>query len=418
MLFFAAVFSALSASAAWAGIDAASDGFGASIRTVGVVTRNYRSDALFGPGNRGDGSSGTILRLTDSRDAGFLKTEVHLVGSADWTDARTTGGFSGLSPVGGSDRYGSGGYLARGESGDWQGRLRLDRLNARLAMPFADLTLGKQAITFGQAYFWNPLDVFSPFDARSFDRDYKPGVTAVRLDIPLGGFAGINLVHAGDGKRMTGMYRNYCRDEQALLARMFAGLGGWDISIQGGRIYGGSQLGAGVAGELLGLEVRGESAWFWSRRRDFMPSIPGIRLIDDSFTGVAGLGRKVSEKVTVEAEYLYNGSGLPGNLDAAAIRMATGNTLHMGRHLAGGTVSWEALPLLSTRFAVIRSFSDGSSVFQPGLVLSVSDETELVAGAVFNLGRRPGMDGYGMPFLRSEFGSNPDGIYAEFKAYF
>ena len=39
-------------------------------------------------------------------------------------------------------------------------RLTVDRLNVRFDLASLDVTLGRQAITFSQAYFWNPLDVF------------------------------------------------------------------------------------------------------------------------------------------------------------------------------------------------------------------------------------------------------------------
>ena len=66
----------------------------------------------------------------------------------------------------------------------------------RCALPRADVTVGRQAITFGKAYFWNPLDEFLPFDARQIDRDYKAGVDAVRVDIPTSPFSGVNVVVA------------------------------------------------------------------------------------------------------------------------------------------------------------------------------------------------------------------------------
>ena len=48
------------------------------------------------------------------------------------------------------------------------------------AFRFAGLTIGRQAVSFGKAHFWNPLDVFLAFDPFQFDRDYKPGVDAQR----------------------------------------------------------------------------------------------------------------------------------------------------------------------------------------------------------------------------------------------
>jgi hypothetical protein len=61
---------------------------------------------------------------------------------------------------------------------------------------------------------------------------------------------------------------------------------------------------------------------------------------------------------------------------------------------------------------------------QPGLVWSLLDEVEVVAGALWSFGSRPAStpptigDPLGLAGLRSEFGSFPHVWYAEVKAYF
>ena len=398
-------------------------GPGSSLRMLNAGVVNYPSAAVFGGENRGDGVSEAIARLTVSgRPAGWAGYEVHALGSAGFS---TAGGaeLAGLSLIAGGHRYRVLSEEREWGDGDFRARLGLDRVNVKFAFPFADLTVGRQAITFGQAWFWNPLDVFSPFDPRSFDRDYKPGVDALRLDVPLGDFGGCNVVAVGGGTQAPdGGYGDACWlstwTGSALLGRVYGTVAGWDAAVQGGKVYGGYEAGAGASGEAGPLEARGEVSWFFSKASDSIPSNPSLSMLADSFTGVAGLGRRLTDKVSLEGEYLYNGAGLPGNLDAAAWRVATGNALHMGRHIAGFMVSWEATALLKTRLTCIYSFSDRSAALQPGLTYSVSDESELSAGAAINSGRRPSVAGSGLPFPRSEFGSNPDVYYIEYKVYF
>jgi len=397
----------LAAGEARAKEDAGSSGFGASLRSVAAATRNYDNPALFGAGNDSDGYSENILRLTaGGRPNDRIAFECHWVLSQDFFTAGRAAGVAGLGLSGTSDRYRVADMEASWGDGDSSGYSLVDRVNIKLSFPQADLTIGRQAITFGQTYFWNPLDVFSPFDPRSFDRDYKPGVDAYRLDLPMGSFGGGNIIYASN---WTG---------NALLVRLFGEILGWDLAVQGGKVCGGNEVGTGASGEAGPLEVRGEASWFFSKMDDPIPSSPSVKLLDDSFTGVAGLGRKITPEVGVEAEYLYNGSGLPGNLDAAAERVAAGDALHMGRHLAGVSVSWQAMPLLQTQLACLWSFSDRSLALQPGLTYSISDESELVVGALLNSGRRPSTDASGMSHLRSEFGTNPNVFYAEYKVYF
>jgi len=394
--------------------------FGASLREVGAGIRNYPNDAMFGPDNPSDYYSESILRLTASgfgiKDRpGLGVFEFHLVGGMVKTSATALSGLGGLSQSSTSRRYRDDiwWYGKTWNESEAMYYLDLDRSNLKFPLSFGDLTVGRQAVTFGQTYFWNPLDVFNPFDARSFDRDYKPGVDVIRLDTPLGDFAGMNLVVASYGGGSGSEYRN-----NVFLFRCYGDVDGWDMAFQGGQIYGGNQFGGGLSGEACSLEVRGEAVWFKTKIDDQVPGNPGLKILDDSFTGVFGLGRKMTSGITVEAEYLYNGAGIPGDLNAAAVRVASGNALQMGRHLAGVSVSWEAMPLLTPRLACIGSFSDGSRALQPGFTYSLSNESELVAGAIINLGRRPGTGGGGGPKIRSEFGTNPDAGYLEFKIYF
>ena len=392
--------------------------WGASIRDVGAGIKNYPNSALFGADNPGDYYSETIIRLTASNIGNALffpgLVEAHLVGGMVKSSASVQSGLGGLSQVFSGRRYRTSRELFERKTWNETGAvyyLDLDRANFKYSFAIGDLTMGRQAVTFGQTYFWNPLDVFNPFDARSFDRDYKPGVDVIRLDTPLGDFAGINLVVASYGGSPE--YKN-----NVFLFRCYGDMEGWDMAFQGGQIYGGNQFGGGLSGEACSLEVRGEAVWFKTKIGDQVPERSGLKMLDNSFSGVFGLGRKVTSKITVESEYFYNGAGVPHDLDAAALRMASGNSLQMGRHLAGISVSWEALPLLVPRLACISSFSDGSRAIQPALTCSLSNESELVAGAVINMGKRPGSGPGGETRLRSEFGANPDAYYMEIKLYF
>jgi hypothetical protein len=60
----------------------------------------------------------------------------------------------------------------------------LDNAFLRIKLPQFDVTLGKQQISTGSGYLWNPTDLFNQKDL--FDPTYEqPGHNAIRLDIPL-----------------------------------------------------------------------------------------------------------------------------------------------------------------------------------------------------------------------------------------
>ncbi|MFC1476875.1 hypothetical protein ACFL6L_00235 [candidate division KSB1 bacterium] len=61
----------------------------------------------------------------------------------------------------------------------------LDNAYIRLSFKYGDLTAGKQQVSLGTGYVWNPLDVFNIKDV--LDPSYEqPGHNALRFDMPIG----------------------------------------------------------------------------------------------------------------------------------------------------------------------------------------------------------------------------------------
>jgi hypothetical protein len=302
--------------------------------------------------------------------------------------------------------------------------LWLDRFNAKSALSWVDITFGRQAITFGKAYFWNPLDIFLPFDPRQFDRDYKAGVDALRVDIPLGSFTGINLITvAGRELDSSGEFiddgtLNASWYGSALFGRVFTTLKGWDLALQGGKIYGGYQLGTGLVGEIGPIEARAEASYFWAQDSEPLPAPLEGDLVKDAFTAVIGFGHRFDNTLTVEIEYFYNGAGESDDLDESFVRFRSGSSLQISQHLGGLLVSYEFVPIITGQLIALYSWEDPSGQIQPILTWSPSDNTEVLVGASINFGDRPDRSSTGQPQLQSEFGTFPDFYFMEFKLYF
>ena len=65
---------------------------------------------------------------------------------------------------------------------------------ARLSFKYADLTAGKQQLSFGTGYAWNPTDVFNTKDV--LDPTYEQtGHNALRLDVPVGSRNSITTIY-------------------------------------------------------------------------------------------------------------------------------------------------------------------------------------------------------------------------------
>ena len=392
-------------------------GLDGSLRTITAFTRNYRVDGLDDLVDRpeSDGQSQTSLRLVlQGYPTEGLRYEVHGVQDLTMvTEGADIGGLatSATAPV----RYRRDADYHWLDEDRLDATLRLDRANLRFALPALDVTVGRQAVTFGKAHFWNPLDVFFPFDPWSFDRDYKPGVDALRLDVPLGDFSGLTLLEVlGHGDADDLPY------DSAVLMRVFTNQWDWDFALQGGKVYGGYHVGASTSGEVsideFGIEARAEAAYF-AADNDGLPS--NAIVLPSAFTGVAGLGHLFEPDVLVSAEYLYNGMARRGLGDAFDL-LGRGIVTNASEHVAGVLVTYQLTALVTTSAATMISLSDSSVLLQPGVVYSAADDVELLAGALVAFGDRPVFDPGSSRLLRfeSEFGTYPHVFYTELKAYF
>lgn len=419
----------LNADTAWAlyGDTDSSFGLDGRFSTLPALQDNYDFEPFFGDDDT-DVLWQSLLRLIAAgRPTQQLSYEVQAVQSFNYSSS----GRESESPIFGVGQTETR-YRAVDANWDWHtgdhtsAVLWLDRANAKLALAKADLTVGRQAITFGKAYFWNPLDVFSPFDPRQFDRDYKAGVDAIRADAPLSSFSGITLIGAlGRELDATGSFVdgdeffNASRYGSALLAHAFTTVKGWDLALQGGKIYGGYQFGGGVVGEIGPLETRVEAAYFWAQDdSEPLPNPQRGDLVESNFSGVVGVGHRFDNTLTVQLEYFYNGAGDPDDLNVSLGRFATGNILQMSRHLTGFLISYEFQPIIVGQVVWLHSWDDSSNNIQPILTWSATDNIDLLIGANLNFGDRPeGTSALDLE-IESEFGTFPNLYFMQFKWYF
>jgi hypothetical protein len=288
--------------------------------------------------------------------------------------------------------------------------VRLDRASVRLRLESFELTVGRQAISFGSTFFFTPLDLVAPFAPTALDRRYKPGIDALRADAFFGvsGQATLVAAYAGDWEL----------EGAILLARAKTTFGLFDLGLLAGLARRDLVVGLDSAGELGGFGVRAEGTF----------TVPH----QGSGFGRAALGvdRRVAGRLTLLAElYLQTlGATKPGDYLALALdaRHRRGELWALGRTYGALSASWELLPIVEVSLAAVANLADPSVLLSPTLAWSVADEAELVAGAFLTVGERPAArtpepsaDPAALPLeARSEFGLAPHGGYLGLKAYF
>jgi hypothetical protein len=275
----------------------------------------------------------------------------------------------------------------------------LDRLAVKLALPFGDLTLGRQVLSWGTGRVWNPTDVLSPFPPTAIDREVRRGFDAVRLAVALGEVTQLDLLYLP--QPVLG--------DQGAVARLQTNLLGWDGSVSLGKYVRDFVVGADLVGDIGPLAVHAEGAYTFEW-------LEGGALGEHFFRGVAGLDFKPYETVVVTAEYSFNGYGSTDPSRYAAIlssaRALRGEVFGAGKHNAALAGSWRVNDLLSTQLSLLCNLTDPSALVLASLEYSFAQSVLVRVGAYVPLGRAP--DAWG---LHSEYGSGAYGAFVQVGLY-
>lgn len=264
----------------------------------------------------------------------------------------------------------------------------LDNAYIKLGFKSFDLTVGKQQISLGTGYVWNPTDVFNIKDV--LDPTYEqPGHTALRLDVPLGSVYTLTALYSPEEtwKRSTKLVQfkgNISHFDYYIIAVErewsfhdytefdYENMNFLDVSERR------KMLGGSTVGELLGLGVWAEYAYNWmAESEDFYELVVGGDYTFDSQTYVM-------------MEYYRNTLGKSDYQDYDIndwMRFLAAEQKAICQDQAYVFVQHPATDLLNVGLQTVFCFSDGSLAFVPTLGYSLSDNVEIYAYLNFNLGK-------------------------------
>ena len=102
----------------------------------------------------------------------------------------------------------------------------LDNIYLRTSFSKFDLTIGRQPLSLGTGYAWNPLDIFNHKDL--IDPTYEqPGVNALRIEIPVAANSVLDIILEPDS----------IWDMSSKMIQLKSHLGSFDFSLNGGSQY-------------------------------------------------------------------------------------------------------------------------------------------------------------------------------------
>ncbi len=277
----------------------------------------------------------------------------------------------------------------------------VDRLALTVYTEIADVTVGRQAITWGISSLFPVADLWARFSPFELDTEEKPGIDAVRaLSYPGEGLE-LDVVVADRGRR----------DDWSAGARLTAQLRSADVWGGVGKFWNEILAMAGAGWLFDQTKVRAEAVLPWNLDGDTL-DLPRMTVGADW----------LSAKVSLSGEYHFNGVGVE-DASAYAARLADpqfarGESYYLGRHYVGGLVSWAVDRQERVRVSgtVLVNLTDPSAALTPVVSYDVGQNTSMSIGTLQTLGQRPLVAV--PPRIRSEYGTYGTLWFTRLSVYF
>jgi len=264
----------------------------------------------------------------------------------------------------------------------------LDNAYIKLSFKYFDLTAGKQQISLGTGYVWNPTDIFNIKEL--YDPTYEqPGHNAVRLDVPLGATSAFTALLSPEDNwqnsaKLVQLKGRISHFDFAVTAiekvwlfhdyTQFNPVAMSFVELPGKR----QLLGASTAGELLGLGVWAEYAYNWMENSE------------DFYELVVGTDYTFNFQTYLMIEYYRNTLGKTDYTEYGLndwMRLMAMEQKSISRDQVYMLVQHPATDLLSVGLSAIYCLSDKSTALVPTLNYSFSDNVEIFAYLNINFGQ-------------------------------
>ncbi len=290
----------------------------------------------------------------------------------------------------------------------------LDRLFLTVHAPWADMYVGRQAISWGSARVINPTDVIVPFMFNDLDVEDRIGVDAVRVRIPVGMMSEI------DAGYVFGDDFAFNRSAPFLRTRLYH----WKTDI--------TLIAVGFRRNLLaGFDVTRAigGAGFWIESAYVFAGALGKNLRnseDDYFRASIGADYSLRDGTYLFAEYHFNQAG-SCDPDRYSSRLQTvayqeGAVYLMGRHYLTPGITYQMTPLITLTGEAMVNLCGPSLFILPRVDYNIAENIYIAGGIYLGIGGAPrfAYDPRTGPeiVLRSEFGAYPDIFFTSFRIYF
>ncbi len=263
-----------------------------------------------------------------------------------------------------------------------------------------EVTAGKQYLTWGASWAYNPTEFFRPKDVLepTYERE---GVGAISTKIPLGALSDIQMALVPNGSLDTSgkvlRARHHVRgvDVSALVAELYEPVASSEL--------GGEEdlerritVGGDLSGEVLGLGVWGEAAW---------SSHDGKRWLEATVGG----NYTLENGTFILLETYFNGRGEWGDSYALKswLARALGHRLSLGQGILLALVNRTVAQIWTVGMSGLVNMGDGSVALVPAVVYAFAENVDLTLNGVVPLGPEG-----------TEFGTGDAGGFLRGRVYF
>ncbi len=264
----------------------------------------------------------------------------------------------------------------------------LDNAYLRLSFNRFDLTIGKQQISLGTGYVWNPMDVFNIKEL--IDPTYEqPGHSAVRLDLPLGNVYTLTTLYSPDDTwknsakllqfkgRLSHFDYSFIAIEKVWRFHDYTRIDAETMSFlelpERRRL-----LGASTAGELFGLGVWAEFAYNW------------MEFSEDFYELVIGADYTFDFQTYAMLEYYRNTLGRTDDEQYTLndwMRLFTAEQKAISRDQLYLFIQHPVTDFLDLGLQNVYCISDNSLTLAPTFYYSLSQNIDIMAYLNFNFGK-------------------------------